>query len=546
FRVLGSNAILNDGTTQNTLKLKVLNSPLSNNTRPILLLNQSSKFIVSFEQGDHPDALVAIPSQLNGVQITVTDTNSWTSTHTVNSTEWSFTPKINQLTAGQGIELTISNLVTNSASGLACIYIDYQNIGSYPDGRLVIPIEKTPLLYSGGQVGIGITNPVAKLDIQSAARTYINNHPTAVNGLYVTGAFKADKEGVEFRHSDGKQGIGFGFNTIYATGNDGNQDLGLTAKGKGKVKVHSPLWVEGNVGIGITNPVAKLDIQSENRKNQHPTAVNGLYVTGAFKADQEGVEFRHSDGKQGIGFGYNTIYATGNDDNQNLGLKAKGKGKVKVDSPLWVEGNVGIGTNDPKAKLHVNGGDAVISGNVGIGTTSPAAKLHVDGGDAVISGKVGIGTTSPAAKLHVDGSVKFGGNSTIINQMICGQVFYDTTRKHWGYRGFAKGAKVVLTKIIPSSPYLCFCIYYGFTVERRQDLVILATVLDRSSVVFVSDIRADYCEILICDSVKHMAKRKNFSVMIIHYACWEGADSFYPIENGNISEEYPPIMNYTV
>jgi hypothetical protein len=122
FRVLGSNAILNDGTTQNTLKLKVLNSPLSNNTRPILLLNQSSKFIVSFEQGDHPDALVTQTSQSSGVQIAVEDTNSWASDHTAHSTQWSFTPKasLKQLTAGQGIELTISNLVTNSASGLAC------------------------------------------------------------------------------------------------------------------------------------------------------------------------------------------------------------------------------------------------------------------------------------------------------------------------------------------------------------------------------------------------------------------------------------------
>ena len=98
---------------------------MSNNTRPILLLNQSSKFIVSFEQGDYPDALVATDPQLNGVQIAVGDTNSWASEHTANTPQWSFTPKINQLTADQGIELTISNLVTNSASGFACIYIGF-------------------------------------------------------------------------------------------------------------------------------------------------------------------------------------------------------------------------------------------------------------------------------------------------------------------------------------------------------------------------------------------------------------------------------------
>ncbi|WP_159254518.1 hypothetical protein, partial [Microcystis aeruginosa] len=49
-----------------------------------------------------------------------------------------------------------------------------------------------------------------------------------------------------------------------------------------------------------------------------------------------GVEFRDFDGKQGIGFGYNTIYATGSNANQDLGLKAKGTGQVKVNSSLSI------------------------------------------------------------------------------------------------------------------------------------------------------------------------------------------------------------------
>jgi hypothetical protein len=273
FRVLGSNRVLNDGTTQNTLTLKVINSPLSNNTRPILLLNQSSKFIVSFERGDHPDALVKTTGQLNGVQIAVGDTNSWASEHTANTPQWSFTPKINQLTADQGIELTISNLVTNSASGFACIYIDYQNIGSYPDGRLVIPIEKTPLLYSGQNVGIRNNDPRIHLAI-------------------------------------------------------GDNDTGLQQQGDNELAIYT--------------------------------------------------------------------------DNAE---------RVRFDK----KGNVGIGTNSPAAKLHVNDGDALISGKVGIGITNPTAKLHVNGGDALISGKVGIGITNPTAKLHVDGISVVTGKLAIGN-----------------------------------------------------------------------------------------------------------------------------------
>ena len=284
FRVLGSNKILNDGTTKNTLILKVINSPLSNNERKILSLDQSSKFIVSFEQGEHQDALVATTSQLNAVQINVKDSEDWAPEHTTNSTQWSFTPRapLNQLTAGQGIELTISDLVTSSDSGLACIYIDYQNIGSYPDGRLVIPIEKTPLLYSGGQVGIGTKT----FDWETTK--------LKVNGDIVLGK---DENNRRFR-----------LHTRSGT-NEGGEYLQIT----------------------YDNP-------------------SGNW-------------------------------------NWNEGIILKR------------DGNVGIGTDKPQAKLHV-GGNAVISGYVGIGINQPQAQLHV-GGNALISNKVGIGIGTTTPKIHL-------------------------------------------------------------------------------------------------------------------------------------------------
>jgi hypothetical protein len=67
-----------------------------------------------------------------------------------------------------------------------------------------------------------------------------------VTGTLTTGSARISKfykasgpnhEGIEFLHDNGSQGIGLGFNTIYATGTLANVDLGLQAKGSGAVLI---------------------------------------------------------------------------------------------------------------------------------------------------------------------------------------------------------------------------------------------------------------------------------------------------------------------
>jgi len=96
------------------------------------------------------------------------------------------------------------------------------------------------------------------------------------------------------------------------------------------------LMTRGNVGIGTVSPKANLDVQQGVRTGAHPDAVKGLYVTGDLGPDS-GVEFRHSNGTQGIGFGYNTIYATGGNTAQDLNLKPRGNGLVNVQGPLKIK-----------------------------------------------------------------------------------------------------------------------------------------------------------------------------------------------------------------
>lgn len=113
-------------------------------------------------------------------------------------------------------------------------------------GELIYGQSGGDALYidSSGRVGIGTNSPRARLDVQDGVRT--GSHPNSVKGVYVTGDF-GEASGVEFRHNNGSQGIGFGYNTIYATGDNAAQDLNLAPKGTGKVTVKGDLEVTGKV-----------------------------------------------------------------------------------------------------------------------------------------------------------------------------------------------------------------------------------------------------------------------------------------------------------
>ncbi|QSQ23220.1 tail fiber domain-containing protein [Pyxidicoccus parkwayensis] len=102
--------------------------------------------------------------------------------------------------------------------------------------------------------------------------------------------------------------------------------------------VSGSLAVTGNVGIGVTSPRARLDIQEAVRGGNHPAAVRGLYITSDFGPEADGVEFRHTNGTQGVGIAYNTLYATGSNADQDLGLKARGNGKVTIRGDLKIGG----------------------------------------------------------------------------------------------------------------------------------------------------------------------------------------------------------------
>ncbi|KKW06369.1 MAG: hypothetical protein UY42_C0037G0008 [Parcubacteria group bacterium GW2011_GWA2_49_16] len=290
----------------------------------------------------------------------------------------------------------------------------------------------TIFLSTSGNVGIGTTSPAKLLHIYNSAGATLQIDGGASTQKYIRFATENVFAGGIAVDTAGNLANESVDNDLVIRSKTGNS-LILTSDGTADIVINS----SGNVGIGTTTPSGKLTIDKAS------AVVNSVETAGALvlrSTDAFGIDlgpqmrFSGENGSEQTPYAFATI--AGRKENTTISNYAGYLQFATTDNASSIlermritsDGNVGIGTTSPQAKLSIVGSEYISGGNQLQITNSPGSTgLQLIGGDGSLNtigtmganeplafrtgateqmritsdGNVGIGTTSPRSKLDV-------------------------------------------------------------------------------------------------------------------------------------------------
>jgi hypothetical protein len=254
-----------------------------------------------------------------------------------------------------------------------------------------------------GNVGIGTMSPRAKLDVDDPNGAYIGDN---------TSRIWLGSNGVGSNYIESGNPAWNASPVLNITGYDGNP--GTTA-------------FNGNVGIGTTNPIARLDFGATG------SGVPLFYLNSSVDLRGFGLDM------SGNGYEFSNFFPSNASSRYAIGTYNGTTFNTKM--VVLNNGNVGIGSMAPGSKLDILGGDINLSINralrhngvwtigsdgttISVGSTATARNvgIYTNGATPTVyantSGNVGIGTTNPGYKFAVvapgcgDGIVAVSGSTS--------------------------------------------------------------------------------------------------------------------------------------
>ena len=309
---------------------------------------------------------------------------------------------------------SIQNVVSSSyalsashASSTAAVAGTTNYVSKFTSGTT---IGNSQIFDNGTNVGIGTASPSTKLLVNGGfAIQGDSSTPSSGYGLEMWNTSTTSYIGSYNRTTDA-------YRNSYLYANDTIFENG----GLERMRINS----SGNVGIGTSNPDAKLRIEGLTYINGEG---NGVMVDSGPAADARVGLMKYG--------GYEGMLIAGNATLLRLGHRTDsvaisgGTPTIREDLVINAAGNVGIGTTSPtqKLSLSVSGASATYIGFKNSSTTDEILVGANAGGDFNLynpnatpirfftsasehmritsGGDVGIGTTSPGAKLDVNGDI---------------------------------------------------------------------------------------------------------------------------------------------